>query len=107
MRCPLMKLVWRKEQRYDPRRAFALQSDSTADLATSPTTHWTSGPIAKATLVAGYRFAVALPMEERYERYLGMTATPDTNNITAGAWSSWLAIDPPSTPTLFLPDAQN
>jgi hypothetical protein len=83
------------------------QIDTTADLATSPTTHWTSGPIAKATLVAGYRFAVALPMEERYERYLGMTATPDTNNITAGAWSSWLAIDPPSTPTLFLPDAQN
>ena len=33
---------------------FTLLSDSTADLATSATTHLTTGAIAKATLVQGY-----------------------------------------------------
>lgn len=83
---------------------FKLVSDSTADLATSPTTHLTSGAIAKGTLVAGYTvFAVALP-SGTYERYLGVTFTPDTNNITAGKanafltrdLSKWTAYDAPS-----------
>ena len=33
---------------------FSLESDSTANLATSATVHWSSASIAKATLVAGY-----------------------------------------------------
>lgn len=73
---------------------FKLVSDSTADLATSPTTHFTTGAIAKGTLVAGYPIAfVALPMGT-YERYLGVTFTPDTNNTTAGKVNAFLTKDP-------------
>lgn len=72
---------------------FKLVSDSTADLATSPTVHLTSGALAKGTLVAGYTvFAVALP-RGTYERYLGVTYTPDTNNITAGKADAFLTTD--------------
>lgn len=72
---------------------FKLVSDETADLATSPTTHLTSPALAKGTLVAGYTvFAVALPFGT-YERYLGVTFTPDTNNITAGKANAFLTHD--------------
>lgn len=72
---------------------FKLVSDSTADLATTPTTHLTSGAIAKGTLVAGYSvFAVSLPIGT-YERYLGVTYTPDTNNTTAGKANAFLTHD--------------
>lgn len=83
---------------------FKLVSDSTADLATSPTVHLNSGALAKGTLVAGYMvFAVALPFGT-YERYLGVTYTPDTNPITAGKANAflthdvakWVAYDSPS-----------
>ena len=69
---------------------FKLVSDSTANLTTSPTTHLTSGAIAKGTLVAGYEvFAVRLP-HGSYERYLGVTYTPDTNDTTSGAADAFL-----------------
>ena len=68
---------------------FKLVSDSTANLTTSPTTHWTSGAIPKGTLVAGYEIAVKLP-PGNYERYLGVTFTPDTNDTTAGKINAFL-----------------
>lgn len=72
---------------------FKLVSDSTADLATSPTTHLDSGAIAKATLVAGYTiFASQLPFGA-YERYLGITYTVATNNLTAGKVDAFLTAD--------------
>lgn len=72
---------------------FKLVSDSTANLATSPTVHWASAALAKGTLVAGYLVAaVALPMGA-YERYLGVTYTPDTNNITSGKANAFLTKD--------------
>lgn len=72
---------------------FRLASDSTANLATSPTIHLNSGALAKGTLVAGYTvFAVALP-QGSYERYLGVTYTPDTNATTAGKADAFLTKD--------------
>jgi hypothetical protein len=53
---------------------FSLESDSTANLATSATIHAATSAIAKATLVAGYQTVLALPPGE-YERYLGVRLT--------------------------------
>jgi hypothetical protein len=69
---------------------FKLVSDSTSNLTTSPTTHWNSGAIAKGTLVAGYQLRVPLPVGDTYERYLGVTFTPDTNDTTAGKANAFL-----------------
>jgi hypothetical protein len=72
---------------------FKLKSDSTADLNTSATTHLSTGAIAKGTLTAGYQIAYALPLTATYERYLGVTFTPDTNNTTAGKVNAFLTMD--------------
>lgn len=68
-----------------------LESDSTADLATSATVHYTSSAIAVATLVAGYRlFAFPLPGGTTYERYLGLRYTIATGPMTAGTITTYL-----------------
>lgn len=68
---------------------FKLESAAAAALVSSPTVHWTSGPIAKATLIAGYEIKVILP-PDAYQRYLGVTYTPDTNDLTAGKFDAML-----------------
>ena len=88
--------------------AFQLVSDSTTTIATdgSATSHWTSGAIGKATLVAGYRLVVALPMEgNAYERYLAFQAVVGTAALTAGAVNAFLTLDPYSHKNY--PDAVN
>lgn len=56
-----------------------------ADLTGNPITVFDSGAIAKATLVAGYRFAIrAIPIGLITRRYLGLTITIATNPGTAG-----------------------
>jgi len=71
---------------------FSLESDSTADLATSATVHWTSAAIGKATLVAGYQVArIKLP-SDNYERYLGVRYTVATGPLTAGTFLAFLTI---------------
>lgn len=63
---------------------FKVVSDSTANLATSPTTHVETAAIAVATLVAGYRpFEGYLPAGV-YERYLGVLAVSAVATVTAG-----------------------
>lgn len=72
---------------------FKLVSDSVATLDSSPTVHWASAAIAKGTLVKGYLVvAMQLPYGA-YERYLGVTYTPDTNNTTAGKANAFLTRD--------------
>lgn len=71
-----------------------LVSDSTANLATSPTVHWQSGAVPVATWVAGYRYVVPLPIEKRYERYLGVTHTTAVAALSAGAIDAFLTLDP-------------
>lgn len=70
-----------------------LESDSTANLATSATTHWTSGLIAEAVVgVAGYWIAKGVPIPAGdYERYLGVRFTVGTENFTSGKVSAWLS----------------
>lgn len=69
-----------------------LESDSTANLATSATVHWTSGTIAEATLATGYWVAkgVAIP-SGAYERFLGVRYTVAVENFTSGNVSAWLS----------------
>lgn len=69
---------------------FSLESDSTADLATSATVHWSTAAIGKATLVVGYVVArVPLPSGD-YERYLGVRYTVATGPLTAGSFLAYL-----------------
>jgi len=73
---------------------FSLESDSTADLATSATVHWTSAAIGKATLVAGYEVVkMRLPIGS-YERYLGVRYTVATGPLTSvSSFSAYLSKD--------------
>lgn len=71
-----------------------LESDSTADLATSATVHWASPIIAKATLVAGYTIARTQLPSGDYERYLGVRYTVATGPFTAGSFRAFLTPDP-------------
>lgn len=73
---------------------FDLCSDSTANLATSKTTHVSTGAIPVASLVAGYTKIIALPAEVRYERYLGLWETVATANVTAGKINAFLTTTP-------------
>lgn len=73
---------------------FDLCSDSTANLATSKTTHLTTGAIAVGTLVAGYSLVYPLPLGVTYERYLGIWETVADHNLDAGAIVSFLSPDP-------------
>lgn len=52
----------------------------------SPTIHQSTGAIAKATLVAGYRFRLALPygFNPAAQRYFGLSFTVATGPFTAG-----------------------
>lgn len=76
---------------------FKMKSDVIAALTEAPVTHFTTGAIAKADLTAGTVVAcVALPLGD-YKKYLGVTFTPDTNNITAGKINAYLTMDPPNS----------
>lgn len=70
---------------------ITLESDSTANLATSPTTHYSSGAIGQAALVAGYQLVIPLPLGN-YERYLGLRYTVG-GTLTAGAVSAFVSRD--------------
>lgn len=72
---------------------ITIETDSTADLATSATVHFSTAAIAVATLVAGYRaVAVKLP-SDLYERYLSVRYTIATGPMTAGTITAFLTPD--------------
>jgi len=73
---------------------LSVESDSTANLATSATVHATTEAIGKATLVAGYKRILALPPGRAYERYLGVRFTVATGPLTAGKFSAFLTSEP-------------
>lgn len=76
---------------------FSFESDSTADLATSATTHWSSAAIGKASLTAGTVVAtVCLPPGVTYEAYLGVRYTVATGPLTAGKFTAFLTKEAPS-----------
>lgn len=70
-----------------------LCSDSTANLATSKTTHLSTSAIAYGTWTAGYTKVYALPIEATYERYLGLWETT-SGNLTGGKINAFLTQNP-------------
>lgn len=70
-----------------------LESDSTANLATSATVHWDSGTILEATMdPAGYWIAKGIPLPPgNYERYLGIRYNNATEAFTTGKISAWIS----------------
>lgn len=71
---------------------FTLESDSTANLATSATVHSTSAAIVKTSLTAGTYWYLDVPMDQTYERYVGIRYT-NSANLTAGKFSCRLVED--------------
>lgn len=75
-----------------------LASDAQDPIASdgSASVHWSSDPISKDLLVAGFPIAVlALPGEGvAYERYLGLLTTVGTAALTGGAINAFLTSDP-------------
>lgn len=78
----------------DATLTVTLESDSTADLATSATVHYSSGALAFAAFSpAGTRLvAVRLPAGS-YERYLGVRYTVAAGPLTAGTFNAFLTHD--------------
>lgn len=68
---------------------FSLESDSTANLATSATVHASSAAIVKTALTAGTYVYLDVPAEQTYERYLGVRYT-NSANLTAGKFTARL-----------------
>lgn len=71
---------------------FTLESDSDSALSTSPTVHYTSAAIPKATLAPGYRIAFPLPSGD-YERYLAVRYTIGTGPLTGGTVDAFIVAD--------------
>ncbi len=71
--------------------AMTLESDSTANLATSPTVHLSTGVILEAALLAGTNLIYPLPVGA-YEKYLGVRYTV-VGTHGAGAISAFLTRD--------------
>tara|TARA_R110000823_G_scaffold95257_2_gene207998 strand:+ start:7597 stop:8037 length:441 start_codon:yes stop_codon:yes gene_type:complete len=74
---------------------FRLRSDAAAAIhATTSTSHVDTGAIPKATLVAGYKQVIPLPLGVTYERFLGIQHIVSGATTTAGAYSAFLTLDP-------------
>lgn len=71
----------------------SLLSDSTANLATSPTTHFSTAAIPVASLVAGFVIAAIKLPAGSYEQYLGMNYAVATGPMTAGKANAFLTKD--------------
>lgn len=79
----------------DATLTVTLESDSTADLNTSPTIHLSTGPRAFATYAPANTIitVLALPFGD-YERYLGARYAVGGGPFTAGSLDSFLTLDP-------------
>jgi hypothetical protein len=78
----------------DATLTVSLESDSTANLATSATVHFSTGALAFAAFSpAGTQLvAIKLPAGD-YERYLGVRYTVASGPLTAGAFDAFLVKD--------------
>lgn len=72
----------------------SVESDSTANLATSPTVHFTTAAIPVANLTAKSKVVVVPLPFGAYERYLGIRYTVATGPMTAGNVSAYITRDP-------------
>ena len=79
----------------DATLAVTLESDSTANLATSPTVHLSTGALAFAAFSAAGSVVFAGPLPAGlYEQYLGVRYTVASGPLTAGAFDAFLTKDP-------------
>lgn len=72
---------------------ITLESSSTADLATSPTVHWSSKAITGAAILAGATLALFAPPSDNYARYVGLRYT---NSAGFTSWNvlAHMTLDP-------------
>lgn len=78
----------------DATLTVTLESDSTVDLATSPTVHFSTGALAFAAFSpAGTVLAAVRIPAGSYERYLGVRYTVANGPLTAGAFDAFLTTD--------------
>ncbi len=73
---------------------FTLESDSDSALSTSPTVHYSTAAIGKATLVIGYTAVRTQLPSGDYERWLGVRYTVATGPLTTGSFTAYLTMDP-------------
>lgn len=73
---------------------ISVESDSTANLATSATVHTTKNFLL-AALTLGTRFTMAIPPGQNVERYLGVRYNVNTD-ATAGKFKTYVVLDSPS-----------
>lgn len=72
-----------------------LVSDSTANLATSPTTHLTTGTLAFAAFSPKGTVLLCHPLPPgAYEEFLGVSYTVASGPLTGGTFSAFLTLDP-------------
>jgi hypothetical protein len=78
----------------DATLAVSLESDSTENLATSPTVHFTTGALAFAAFSpAGTVVAMVKLPAGSYERFLGVRYTVAAGPLTAGNFDAFLTAD--------------
>lgn len=72
---------------------ITLESDSTANLATAPVVHFSSGAILLASLVAGFTAVRVQIPSGSYKRFVGLRYTVGGSNPTLGSVTSFLTLD--------------
>lgn len=78
----------------DATLTITLESDSTADLATSATVHYSTGALAFAAFSPAGTTLVAIRLPAgSYERYLGVRYTVASGPLTAGQFDAFLTKD--------------
>lgn len=78
----------------DATLTVTLESDSTANLATAPVVHYSSGALAFAAFATAGTILVQIPLPlGDYKRYLGIRYTVASGPLTAGAFTAFLTSD--------------
>lgn len=78
----------------DATLTITLESDSTANLATSATVHYSTAALAFASFATAGTVLVQIPLPlGDYERYLGVRYTIASGPLTAGAFTAFLTKD--------------
>lgn len=78
----------------DATLTISLESDSTANLATSATVHFSTAALAFAAFAtAGTRLVCVRLPHGQYERYLGLRYTVAAGPLTAGQFDAFLTTD--------------
>lgn len=79
----------------DATLTITLESDSTANLATSATVHYSTAALAFASFATAGTVLVATRLPSgNYEQYLGVRYTVASGPLTSGAFDAFLTDDP-------------